>query len=338
MKTPQFLSRLRQRDRAELFAAACVGVCIFFLLLLSFAVILLVDHSTSGGASIWKRALGGLSLAGVLLLASWLLGSTLGVAIASPFLKRTVGKAVPASLLMREFGLATVDELVHVIRLHGLRVYRTAQKLGNEIVENMHCRLEPLFAKYSYVPYMRSHFFSENRICFEKEQVDAAFTARLSVMMAARPELVRGMVDAVAEEDMQKLKQELAKARKTLKESNLPEGPAAKTAKHRLFIIAQLHIAVKVFGALQEKWSPSRKGYSIAEMNVEYAKIMRDDPDLQKLLAELKPDFEKQVFHPDALQLLRLGMPEAMVNWGGQQRAGLREIVEKLKTDSEKKA
>lgn len=214
MKTP-LLSRLRQRDRAELFAAACVGVCIFFLLLLSFAVILLVDNSPAREASIWKRALGGLSLAGVLLLASWFLGSTLGVAIVSPFLKRTVGKAVPASLVMREFGLATVDELVHVIRLHGLRVYRTEQRLGNEIVENMRCRLEPLFAKYSYVPYIRSHFFSENRLCFEKAQVDAAF---------------------------------------------------------------------------------------------------------------------------DALQLFRLGMPEAMVNWGGQPKAGLREAVEKLKTDSEKKA
>ena len=65
---------------------------------------------------------------------------------------------------------------------------------------------------------------------------------------------------------------------------------------------------------------------------------MRDDPDLQKLLTELKPDFEKQAFHPEALQLLRLGMPEAMVNWGGQARASLRDVVEKLKTDSEKKA
>lgn len=338
MKTPQFFSRLRQRDRAELFAAVCVGVCIFFLLLLSFAVILLMDNSTSGGASIWRRALGAMALTGVLLFASWILGSTLGVAVASPFLKRTVKEAVPASLIMREFGLVTVNELVHLIRLHGLRIYRTEQRLGNEMVENMRCCLEPLFANPVYPYYRRSHFFGENRLCFEKEQVDAAFATRLSVIMAAKPDLVRGMVDAAAEEDMQKLKQELARIKKTLKESNLPEGPAAKTAKHRLFIIAQMHVAVKVSGALRKKWSPSRKGYSMAEINAEYEKIVQADPELQKLLTELKPELEKQIFHPEALQLLRLGMPEAMINWGGQPRASLREAVGKLKTDSENRA
>ena len=329
-----WLRGLKYEEKIALLCIAVVFTSCSYLICLLYASVPANEWLFGRAVAIFFKCLIAISIPGGL--AIWL-----GNVLPSVLFQRTLEKAVSASPLLGQLGFHTPESLLHFARLHKLSLFHVPEELGNKTAENVKCRLEPLFLAPGYPSGLRDKYFKKNLLCFDDEQITAVRDKIAEEAVAVTPERVRSIVgeekDKVIEEKdktIGSLREELESLQKKLGKKNLGDGPYKATAWSRLRLVVEMHAALIVMGVLVKKWIEGKE-YEKKDINNELKTVLAKNNGLKLLLEKLAPDAQLEVFQDDAMQLLRLAMPDGAVTWSGQQKPSLESVLLKIMTKRE---
>lgn len=254
---------------------------------------------------------------GIPTVVAWYAACAAGNELASVLCRHTLKKAVSAKTFLKALGDEDIDSLLNAVRQFNLSVYRPPRKQSSAELENVDCRLEPLFATPLYAFFVRGHFYAKDLLYLDAEQVEPVYSKIIQALMLSRPDLIRNQADAHMEKQILALQTKLDAAKKKLSEKNLSDGPHKRVAKARLVIIAQLAASGFARDALLREWEEG-KSYSGDEIDAAYKKAL-EEHNLKPLLNEIK-DTGYDELDETAMRIFKAFMPLGTVKWGGDEK------------------
>ena len=112
--------------------------------------------------------------------------------IAPLFRSVTLKKALASSVVTHAFGLSGIKQVLGFARMHGLTVYRSKDAALGKVIHDAEFSVDPMFCYAIYLPNMREHLDSNNRLFFDYEQISSVYTRLGEGLLSADKELRRG--------------------------------------------------------------------------------------------------------------------------------------------------
>ena len=327
MEKKPFLSKITSLTLPELLASTMNLLFFALFLFLGSTIILKFTQGSSFFWGVFWISCLGLSFSIIIWFSSVFIGNRIAFFLSK---ESQLEHVVSANTVIQTFGFSDVESLLHFVRLHNISVYRATRRFSTKYY------IDPLFSTFAYVPFMRSLYFSENLLFFDKSQLDAVYSSTIDNLVVSKPELIRSQMSLDIENRCNELQEQLEATKAKLMERNLTEGPFKKKASARLEVIAQLAASSGLRDNLLHEWEEGRNKYSKAYIATRYKSYIEENTDLKKFLTWLTGD-NAYVFDDTAMQIFRACMPREMIDWGGKEASSLRKIIEDIKKGDEKK-
>ena len=266
-----------------------------------------------------------------------------GNGIISLFLPRTLKNAVSYDLLIDWVGFSNEKKILNLMRLHELRVYAAGMKNGDE-VENLACRLVPLYLLAIHDKQIRWAMTPFQKIYFDRDELEELFDENIEVLRSARPAklIEQGSLDKDKDADLKIL---------ALRKENYKGVKGQLQSEYLKNDYCRLHAftIVKLVMKFQEKW-PDWKGKSGEKLithdsiQIMTGDVLAEYPDLGKKLTSL--GVKGNPWLPDAMKsFFRHAMPDEMVDWrlgkptlehliGKSLKAGKGQVTEEQEAES----
>ena len=264
---------------------------------------------------------------------SWFISVHVGNWLSDKILRHELKSAISVMSIMRAVGRPGVNAFYHFARQHKLSVYRATKEMGAE-EKDMPCRRIPLFGTWLYSPIPRRQFFADNLLYLDKDEVQLVLAEMAHAFAHDWPEIINEAVNAEQEKRLRALQERLDEVNSKLGDRNRLEGPYAASAKHRLFIIAQLFSCLP-FMSVFKTGGFRKQRITKDQIDTEYGAFMQDRETLGRLLVLLKPDANSAVLHPDVMALLRLAIKQGAAPWGEPANSSLLKLLRNIMNDAE---
>lgn len=311
-------------DRAYTMAAILSWV--FFLALLS--AIAYFRQSLFAGVAIepgFRSAFGeALGICGIVGICG-MLGIIIGNGIVSLLLPRTLEHAVSYGALIDLVGYSNEKKILNLIRLHELRVYAAGMKNAEE-VENLSCRIVPLYFLPIYDKPVRWALSPFQKIFFDRAELEELFDENLDVLRRARPEKLME-AGTIAKQLDREFKMLMLRKEKYRGVKGRLESLSLQNKYCRLHAVTITLLTRNYF----EKWPAweTKTEKLITHPSIEKltGDILAEQPALSDALVALR--VKGNPWLPDAMEdFFRYAMPDEMVDWG-KEKLTLEYLIEK---------